>query len=316
MKTLFTLSFLCLSLLVSGQNLNAGIQLFENKDYQQASKTLTAIATTHTDYAEARYYLGRIAYAQREYETAWDYFKEATESNSSSSEYYTWEGHAISGLIDTVGKLRQAGLAPKIKNAYKKAVALDDTNLDALWGLVGFYSEAPGFVGGSMEKAEEAARAIGKVDALQGQNALAQVYMADDEPEKAEKAYLAAAELDQRRLANLGIFYQNQGWYDKAFDTFQKAFSLMPEDMNLLYQVGRTSALSGARAELGIASLERYLKETNPENARPSHAGAQMRLAMIYEKQGDKQKAKTLYQAALKKDPDMTLAQKGLERVK
>ena len=86
--------------------------------------------------------------------------------------------------------------------------------------------------------------------------------------------------------------------------------------MSLLYQVGRTSALSGTRPELGIESLERYIKETDASKAAPSHAAAKMRMAMIYEKQGDKAKAKGLYEASLKEDPKMELAKKGLKRVK
>lgn len=316
MKLLFALALVMSTLQALGQGLDAGVRLYENKQYDLASEIFDGIKSTDPAYAESRYYLGLISFMQKEYDDAWDYFKAATKADDSQAKYYTWIGNSVGTMAQSAGKLKQARLAPKIKNAYKKAAELDPTDLDAQWGLVQFYTQAPGFMGGSWEKAEEAAKAIWAVKPAEGHDALATVYMSQDEPEKAEKEYLAACELEPQRLGSLGVFYQNQGWYDKAFDTFDKALKKFPDNMSLLYQVGRTSALSGTQPELGIESLEHYLKETDPEKAAPSHAGAKMRLAMIYEKLGDLTKAKSLYEASLKEDPEMELAKKGLKRVK
>ncbi len=316
MKHLLTLTLLFSGFFTFSQSLDEGIRLYKNQQLDQASKALKVIKSSDPAYAEARFYLGRVAFDKEEYDDARDYFKEATKADDTKADYYTWLGNAIGTVAQDAGKLRQASLAPKIKNAYLKAVELEPKSLDAQWGLVEFYTQAPGFMGGSWEKAEVAAKAIMEIDPLEGHNALATVYLRKEEPELAEKEYMAAAEIDPGRLGSLGVFYQNQQWYDKAFATFEKAFEKYPETMSLLYQVGRTSALSGTRPELGIQSLERYMKETHVKEASPSHAAAKMRLAMIYEKQGDKEKAKTLYQASLADDPDMELAKKGLKRVR
>ncbi|GAB5526123.1 MAG: hypothetical protein Roseis2KO_39950 [Roseivirga sp.] len=316
MKHLLTLILLLSSLFVFSQSLDEGIRLYKIQQLDQAGKALKTIKSSDPAYAEAQFYLGRVAFDKEEYDDARDYFEEATEANNTNADYYTWLGNAIGTVAQDAGKLRQASLAPKIKNAYLKAVELEPKSLDAQWGLLQFYTQAPGFMGGSWEKAEQAARAIALIDPLEGHDALATVYLRKEEPELAEKEYLAAAELAPNRLGNLGVFYQNQQWYDKAFATFQKAFSQFPENMSLLYQVGRTSALSGTRPELGIKSLEQYMAKTEVEKASPSHAAAKMRLAMIYEKQGDTAKAKTLYQASLADDPEMDLAKKGLKRVR
>lgn len=316
MKHLLTTLLLCSGLLAFSQNLDEGIRLYKNEQLDLANSALKQIKSSDPAYAEAQFFLGRVAFDKEEYDDARDYFKEATEADDTKADYYTWLGNAIGTVAQDAGKLRQASLAPKIKNAYLKAVELEPRSLDAQWGLVQFYTQAPGFMGGSWEKAEKAARAIALIDPLEGHDALATVYLRKEEPELAEKEYLGAAELNPNRLGNLGVFYQNQQWYDKAFSTFQKAFTQFPENMSLLYQVGRTSALSGARPELGIKSLEQYIAETEAAKASPSHAAAKMRLAMIYEKQGDMAKAKTLYQASLAEDPEMDLAKKGLKRVK
>lgn len=316
MKYLLTAILLCSSLLTFSQSLDEGVRLYKNQQLDQASKALKTIKSSDPAYAEARFYLGRVAFDKEEYDDAWDYFKEATKADGTKSTYYTWLGNSIGSIAQDAGKLRQASLAPKIKNAYVKAVELEPKSMDAQWGLIEFYTQAPGFMGGSWSKAEIAAKAIGEIDPLEGHDALATVYLRKEEPELAEKQYIAAAKLSPDRLRTLGVFYQNQQWYDKAFATFQKAFQQFPETMNLLYQVGRTSALSGARPDLGIKSLEQYLAETEVEKASPSHAAAKMRLAMIYEKQGNQTKAKSLYEASLAADPEMELAKKGLKRVK
>jgi len=316
MKQLLAIALIFCSLQVFGQNLDAGIRLYNNKKYDLAQGVFEDIRDTDPAYAQARYYMGRIAFEKEEYDDAWDYFKAATKADGTKAKYFTWMGNSIGTLAQSAGKFRQATLAPKIKNAYKKAAELDPKDMDAQWGLVQFYTQAPGFMGGSYEKAELAARAILTIDKAEGHDALATVYMSKEEPELAEKEYLAACEVEPNRLGSLGVFYQNQEWYDKAFSTFEKAFTLYPENMSLLYQVGRTSALSGTKAELGIESLERYIKDTDAEKAAPSHAAAKMRMAMIYEKQGDTAKAKGLYEESLEEDPDLELAKKGLKRVK
>lgn len=56
--------------------------------------------------------------------------------------------------------LRQGMLAPKMKAAWEKAIALDSKNLGARLSLIQFYTQAPSLMGGSMDKAKEMARQI------------------------------------------------------------------------------------------------------------------------------------------------------------
>ena len=55
--------------------------LYEARKYDEAKPLLNAIEETSKDYAEARYVLGRIAYSQKNFDEAVDYFEEATEAN-------------------------------------------------------------------------------------------------------------------------------------------------------------------------------------------------------------------------------------------
>jgi tetratricopeptide (TPR) repeat protein len=84
--------------------------------------------------------------------------------------------------------------------------------------------------------------------------------------------------------------------------------------MGSVYQYGKTSALSGKQLDGGEQCLRQYLNY-QPKANEPSHAGAEMRLAQILEKRGNKPEAKKMYEAAIKKDNSLKEAKEGLVRV-
>ena len=65
-------------------------------------------------------------------------------------------------------KLKQPFMARRIKSEFEKAVELDPTSIDGRHGLIQFYSQAPGVMGGSIDKAKEQAREIEKLNAMRG----------------------------------------------------------------------------------------------------------------------------------------------------
>ncbi|MBO3697053.1 tetratricopeptide repeat protein [Roseivirga sp. E12] len=307
------LSFITLSSLA--QNLQKGINSYKDGKLKEAKANLEDYKSKSQEYEKAQYYLGRIAFDEEEYSDAIDYFKEAIKKNNQSADYYAWLGNAYGVYTQNISKIRQGMVAPKIKKNYEKAVALDPQNLDAQWGLIEYYTQAPSIMGGSMTKATETANVIMSFNEKEGYRALSTVYQRDKKYTEAEQAFVKLVELDSVYATSLGTFYQNRQMYDKAFKHFEKMRVSEPKNTNAVYQIGRTSALSGLQLEKGIKALEEYM--TLPLNeGSPSYAAAKMRLAMIYEKMGNKTKAKSLYQASLNEDPKMQLAKEGLKRVK
>lgn len=94
----------------------------------------------------------------------------------------------------------------------------------------------------------------------------------------------------------------------------EESIKTTPENFLHQYWYGKITALTGINMEQGEAFLLSYLKHT-PTKEEPSHAGANMRLGQIKEKQGNKAEAKRYYEAALKLDSKLEGAQKGLDRV-
>lgn len=290
-------------------------RLYDQKKYAEAISALEKVKEEDKDYATAQYYLGRIAFDEKRYDAAADYFEEATEApGGATSDYYTWLGDSYGNIARDANLIKQGMLAPKMKNAWEKAIALDNKNLNARLSLISFYTEAPGFMGGSMDKAKEMARQIMTISPPQGHRSMGNLYYKEKNMSGAEAEYKEMARLDPNLLPLLGNFYVNQKQHEKAFALFDEALKKNPQDMLATYQLGKTSAISGLRLDDGEQALLKYLAYT-PKPNEPSHAGANMRLAQIYEKKGRKAEAKQKYEVALKLDGNLQEAKDGLSRV-
>lgn len=53
------------------------------------------------------------------------------------------------------------------RKAFERAVQLNPSNVEALNDLFEYYLEAPGFLGGGLDKASDAANRIGKLDPVE-----------------------------------------------------------------------------------------------------------------------------------------------------
>lgn len=287
-------------------------KLYQANKLDKAKEILLALDEADKD---VQYYLGRIAFDQREFKKSSGYFEDLSDDYPNVADYHYWYGNALGRQAQESSVFRQGLLAPKIKNAYEKAVALDPKNIDAHLSLIEFYTLAPGIMGGSWEKAEETAKVIKTIDPAQGHTAMATVWIRQEKYDKAEKEYQQAMKHDPQYAFALGYFYQGQKSFDKAFELFQKIYAEDSTKIGALYQIGRTSAFSGTNTELGIASLQAYLNKELPPNV-PTPSAAWMRMAMIYEKKGDDQKAVELYSKSLELDENMEESKKGLARLR
>ncbi len=290
-------------------------ELYESKNYAQADKLLKAIKEEEMDYATGQYYLGRIAFDQKKYEDAADFFEAATEAKGGNvSEYFTWLGNTYGTIAEEANVFRQGILAPKMKNAWEKAIALDPKNLEARFSLIQYYTQAPSIMGGSMERAKEMARQITSISPVQGHRSMGNLLLKEKSFDAAEMEYVEMVRLEPALTPILGNFYLSQKRFDKAFALFDGGLKKNPEDMLTAYQLGKTCAVSGQRLDQGEELLTKYLAYT-PKQNEPSHAAANMRLAQIYEKRGKKSEAKAKYETALKQDNSLQEAKEGLSRV-
>jgi tetratricopeptide (TPR) repeat protein len=296
---------------------SAGILLFEAGRYREAKTVLEPAFKTNARDAAAAFYLGRIALEEKRNDRAADYFEAATKLDPKSSTYFLWLGRAYGRSAQDANVLRQPGLAKRTRAAWEHAIELDPENLDARSDLIQYYVQAPGILGGSMQKALEQAEEIRKRNALRGYLELGALYERDKKFGDAEKAYVGAAkEKSERHVGEyrLGVFYQNTGAYEKAFDLFESMIGANPTEVGALFQIGKTSAMSGQRLERATEALEAYL-QTTPGRNDPSLAAAHWRLGMVHEKRQDRPRAKAEYESALRLDPTFKQATESLRKL-
>lgn len=303
---------------LAGQNSDSsGIRLFDAGKFKEAKTVFEPALKTNVRDAAAAFYLGRIAMEERKNDRAAEYFETATKLDPKSSTYFLWLGRAYGREAQDANVLRQPGLAKKTKAAWERAIAIDSDNLDARADLIQYYMQAPGFLGGSTTKALEQADEIRKRNALRGYLELGALYERDKKLADAEKAYLSASkEKSDRHVGEyrLGVFYQNTGAYEKAFELFESMLAANPSEAGALFQIGKTGALSGQRLARATEALEAYL-QTTPGRNDPSLAAAHWRLGMVHEKRQDRQRAKTEYESALRLDPTFKPATESLKKL-
>ncbi len=310
---------LLITLLISTQafaqsNIDKAKKLWENKNNAEAKKILIAINDEQKDYATAQYYLGRISFSEQNLDDAAEFFEEAIDANDRIAEYHLWLGNAYANIVPNANKLRQGILAPKMKSEWERAIELDPKMLDARISLIQYYLQAPSFMGGSIDNAKTMAKEVMKSNPAEGHIQMGNIFFKENNITSAEKEYTEASKLDPNYSNVLGSFYQRQKQYDKAFAFFEDAVKKNPADFSSIYQIGKTSALSGQKLDRGEECLKKYLSY-KPKNNEPGHAGANMRLAQIYEKQGKKEEAKKLYESAFKADSKLNEAKEGFERL-
>jgi len=296
---------------------SSGVRLFEAGKFREAKTVFEPAFRSNAADAAAAFYLGRIAMEERRHDRAADYFETATKLEPKSSTYFLWLGRAYGREAQSANVLRQPGLAKKAQSAWQRAIELDADNLDARSDLIQYYVQAPGFLGGSPAKAIEQAEEICKRNALRGYLELGGIYEREKMIAEAEKAYLGAAkEKSDRHVGEyrLGLFYQNSGAYDKAFELFESMIAASPTEVGALFQLGKTGALSGQRLERSEEALKAYL-QTTPGRNDPSLAAAHWRLGMVHEWRQDREQARAEYETALRLDPTFKSATESLRKL-
>jgi tetratricopeptide (TPR) repeat protein len=231
-----------------------------------------------------------------------------------SADAYFWLGNAYGSRIGEVGMMSKMSMAPKLRDAFEKTVELNPGNIEARNALIEFYLQAPSMIGGGKDKAVAQATQIAKYDVARGHVARARILLHEKKNPEALKAYeaaYAAKPSDKDIRMALGIAYQQAERWAEAFKHFKAWLVQEPSAGAALYQLGRTSALSGLQLKEGTEALKRYLAMPHAKN-EPKNENAYYRLGQVYAKAGKKAEAKAAFQAALKLKPDMKEVKEAL----
>lgn len=118
--------------------------------------------------------LGQAWMGLKEFKRAVDVLEKAASLAPKSSNVYLWLGRAWGRRAES-NKLMAFSWARKAKDAFERAVTLDNKNREALEDLFEYYVEAPPIVGGGLDKAEIVAKQIAAIDPVKGERAMARI---------------------------------------------------------------------------------------------------------------------------------------------
>lgn len=294
-------------------------KLFDERDYDAARREAEGMARRNDNDAAAQYCVGRIAYAQGQSNKAVDWFEKALDRDVSVAIYHLWLGNALGEEAKKANKFRQPFLARRVKSEFEAAVKLDPKNIDARHGLIQFYSQAPGVMGGSMTKAKEQASEIAKLNRMRGHLELAALLEKEKDLVGAERelgAAVTAASDSSAAYYALVSFYARQKQWDRGFETLEQLMKARPEETSAKLSYARVAFLSGQNLERGESEAKSWLA-TPPADASPQlTAAAHVRLAAIYDKQGRLDEARQEYEKGLVLNPRNEEARRGVIRLR
>lgn len=288
--------------------------LFQQGRYDEAKRMLNS---SRND-PEGLFLLGRIAFAEGDFETASATIEKAIEKKPNVAEYHYWLANTCGQLIENASIFKKPGYAKKLRESLERALALDPESIPIRFGLIDYYTLAPALFGGSQEKAKQLAVEIAKRDSVQGHRAMARIYTRDKKLDLARNEFLAAVKESPnsgRARSSLGAFYAlNDKNYSAAFQQFDAAIAADPSYMPTWFRLGQAAALSVSNFPRGEEALRKYLAY-QPTDDEPSLSSAWYYLGIIHEKQGHRTEAKQDYANALRFAPSAKSVQDALKRV-
>lgn len=297
-------------------SVDSAVQLYRRHDYAAAAEALSPASPAGDP--GVYYWLGRIALAQYKADDAVRWLEKAVGANDSSSEYHLWLGRAYGTQAEHASLFKRPSLAERTKAEFERALALDPQNSDARVDLITYLVEAPGFLGGSHDRAKAMARELRTLNPYRGALAAGTIAKSEGNTIGAQAEYRTLMQSypdSAEPVMRIATFYQHDRRWDDALALVDSFLARRPSDPDPLYHLGEIAALSGQRLDAGAEALERYLAMPVSEDL-PSYADAHYRLGMIQERRGNAAAARTEYEAAIALDPGLKDARSALDRLR
>ncbi len=265
--------------------------------------------------------LCRAYFALGKWDDSIEFCEKAIALDPNNSLYHLWMGRAYGEKADHTNFLSAIGLAKKVRSEFETAVRLDPKNVAARTDLAEFYLEAPGIVGGGLDKAQAQAQQLMLLDPVKAYWVLGRLGEKKKDLSMAESEYrqgIAASNGRADAWLNLALFYRHNRQFDKMEEAVQHVSTApsateIAEQKNMLVEAAELLVRTEHNTPLAISLLRRYLTSGTVE-AAPAFK-AHYLLGTLLEQQGDTQAAAAQYRASLSLAKNFALAQSALDRL-
>jgi Flp pilus assembly protein TadD len=257
----------------AGSELDQARKLYNLTEFEQSVKVLRAIPDPDGPVYEL---LGRNYYMMGEYKKASEVLERAFAADPANSSYAMWLGRAYGRRAETSSPFTAPGQASKARQYFEKAAQLNPRNLEALTDLFEYYLEAPGFLGGGMDKAQATAEQIARIDAAEGFWSQAKIAEKRKEYGNAEEQLRRAIEkapMQVGRVLDLARFLAKQGRFQESDQNLARAEKVAPNSPKVVFTKADIYIKHGRNLDAARDLLKRYLSMSlSPEDPPRSQA--------------------------------------------
>ncbi len=207
--------------------------------------------------------LGKAWYMEGDYKKASQCFEKAVAADPRNSRYHHWLGRAYGKRAETSSFLTAPGLARKAREHFERAVELDPNSIEAVNDLFEYYLQAPGFLGGGLEKAAALVERIGQLDPAERHYAEARLAEKRREFARAEQHLRQALEQAPRQLGrviDLAKFLAKQRRYEESEALLAQAEKIAPNSPRLKFERAALYIEAGRNLDEARRLLQEYLR--------------------------------------------------------
>jgi tetratricopeptide (TPR) repeat protein len=272
---------------------NAALQAGEA---DKALSLLAAVPTSGPQQALAVNLLCRVRFMLEQFEAAATACEKSVSLDPQNSDYHLWLGRALGEKAAHASFVTAFSLAKKTRAEFEQAVQLNPRNAEALTSLGEFYRQAPAIVGGGVDKAQNIANQLDKVDPARAHDLRGNIAEQQKDYAGAEREFrqaIASGTHPAQSWTSLAGFYGRRQRFpdmEVAMQTaMHKALSAALHDHDAgaaLYTGAGLLTESKRDPALAATMLDDYLNGASKTEEAPAFI-AHIRLARLKQQLGD-----------------------------
>ena len=233
--------------------------LYQRTDY---AGSLHILAEDPAPDAASYLLTGKNYFMSGDYKKAVEFFERAVAASPTNSEFELWLGRAWGRRAETGGWLTAASHASNARQCFEKAIALDPGNREAKNDLFSFYLNAPGFLGGGIDKAVAAAKSIALERPAQYENEEAEIADKKKDYAAAEAHFRRAMELaptEPGRMLDLARYLAKRRRLNESDQLFEQTQKMFPGQPKVAFAEASVDIENNRNPKKARSLLEEYL---------------------------------------------------------
>jgi tetratricopeptide (TPR) repeat protein len=258
----------------------------------KALALLTPLPTSGAGADQAQNLLCRVRFQLQQWNQAASECQQAVSLNNKNSDFYMWLGRVLGQQANHASFMSALGDAKKSVAAMQTGAQLNPQNGPALSDLGDYYAQAPGIAGGGIDKAQQVASQLDKVDPARAAQLRGDIAMQQKNYTSAEQYYKQAASASATPADDwtvLAAFYRGRQEWPQLDAAIQSCIAAAAKNKNPdpgLYDGAGVLIAAKRNPQIAEQMLENYLSGTSQIEDGPAFI-AHIRLSRLKQQLGD-----------------------------